>query len=719
MIGAYHSWRTISSWLGSGRNGGFRRQAEKFWQTRQFSAAVRYYRLHLRRHPDDYGAWLDLGFCEAFAGRKNQADTAYARARMVAPQSADAFVKLAHQRAAGGRTLSAFAYYRQALLSAVRGALEAPNQSFPGNSYFENMPSGGLVHGRRIFLDISDILRYLRHNNHGTGIQRVVLSMTAAWFRKFRQQDVVFVFCRDGRSQIFAIADEDVAALVETTEDPTASASVYGPCIDKIYSEAPPARVSPGDAFVIIGAFWISIGYSLTLADLRARGVRVGAYIYDLIPLTHPEFVNQSELSGVLDRFGDVLTEVDFVCAISEFVAQEVRTFLNDRLGRSIPVAAVPLAHDPPPHGDGQIEEAFLKALPTEYALCICTIEGRKNHLLLFEVWRKLLAKYGEITPPLIVVGKWGWHGEAFKQKLEETQSLSGKIIVLGNQSDAKIDYLYRHCLFTVFPSFVEGWGLPVGESLACGTPCIASNASSIPEVGGDLVRYIDPNDVQNAFAVIENALVDRRGLLSWRAEIEATFQPRTWTQVVDHFLAQIELCARSVPSRALSTGQPLRAGQTYHFVRAHDDLENWNDRAHKFIFEDGWHSIESWGLWSSKPLASLSILTELSPGQQVCVRFLVRGAPPKKIAQIVLRDSQSESVISTAVSCDQAEWVEIKAVVDDSCRLKLTLQRVDTDFVQVEPERSLFLGLCAVILNAGQVNEIAIVPASGMPASS
>lgn len=707
MFDAYDAWRNLAFRLGLGRHADFGRQASGFWHTQQFAKAATCYRLHLSQHPDDYASWLDLGFCESFVGRKAQALRAYERAQAISPRSANDFLTLARQQAANGRPLSAFAYYRGALLAAPTLDLEARDRAFLGNAYLDGIGSDHSIAGRRIFLDITDILRYLRHNNHGTGIQRVLLSMVSAWFRKFRRQDVAFVFCRDGRSQIFQIAEEQLAALVQATEDPAATVKVYQPYIDKIYAESRLVEFQPGDAFVIMGAFWISIDYLRSLVDLRSRGVLVGAYIYDLIPVTHPEFVNQSDLNSVLDRFGDVFSQIDFVCTISEFVATEVREILRDRLGRSIPVAAVPLAHDPPPSGDGQIEPAFLKALPPEYVLCICTIEGRKNHLLLFDVWTRLLAKFGDATPPLIVVGRWGWRSEAFKQRLEETQSLSGKIIVLGNLSDAKIDYLYRHCLFTVFPSFAEGWGLPVGESLACGTPCIASNATSIPEVGGDLVRYIDPFDPAAAYSVIEKLLVDRQELADWRAKIVSTFQPRTWGDVVDNFLVQVDHCAQSAKPQPMNEPEALAAGMIYHFDRTVEgSAANWRNRPHKFIFQDGWHGIENWGVWSSKPTAQISIATRLAAGSRVIVRFLILGAPPKREGQIGLKDLQTGVVNCAIVPADKSVWVEMTAIVNEVQKLVLSLERIDANYVQSDPGRSLYLGLCAIAFEAEQENK-------------
>ncbi len=63
--------------------------------------------------------------------------------------------------------------------------------------------------------------------------------------------------------------------------------------------------------------------------------------------------------------------------------------------------------------------------------------------------------------------------------------------------------------MFSVFPSFEEGWGLPVGESLIFGRPCLASNASSVPEVGGEFVDYIDPFNTNDGYEKISRFIED------------------------------------------------------------------------------------------------------------------------------------------------------------------------------------------------------------------
>jgi hypothetical protein len=115
--------------------------------------------------------------------------------------------------------------------------------------------------------------------------------------------------------------------------------------------------------------------------------------------------------------------------------------------------------------------------------LCVGTIESRKNHLALFQAW-KLLLEEGFEPPPLIWVGRPGWRVEDLLAQLAATRSLDGRIRLLHGVSDPELVALYRGALFSVFPSFTEGWGLPVGESLALGTPCLASPRAPRPRRG-------------------------------------------------------------------------------------------------------------------------------------------------------------------------------------------------------------------------------------------
>jgi glycosyltransferase involved in cell wall biosynthesis len=100
---------------------------------------------------------------------------------------------------------------------------------------------------------------------------------------------------------------------------------------------------------------------------------------------------------------------------------------------------------------------------------------------------------------------------------------------MLSNVSDGDLALLYKRCLFTVFPSLYEGWGLAVAESLAAGKFCLASNVASIPEVGSDLIEYLDPWDVPRWAERIQYYLEHPKALSLAESRIQSNYVPPKW----------------------------------------------------------------------------------------------------------------------------------------------------------------------------------------------
>src|SRR5260370_4260389 len=174
-------------------------------------------------------------------------------------------------------------------------------------------------------------------------------------------------------------------------------------------------------------------------------------------------------------------------------------------------------------------DEQAMVSLPPRYVLLVSTIELRKNHRLLVRVWQRLLERHGtNLVPNLVFAGKIGWLVDDLLDDLQASDCLNGKIVLLRSLSDAELQQAYRSCLFTVFPSLSEGWGLPIAESLAHGKFCLASNRTSIPEVGGDLIDYFDPSDDDDALAKIERMLFQPGYVTEREARLRAEYLPRT-----------------------------------------------------------------------------------------------------------------------------------------------------------------------------------------------
>ena len=178
---------------------------------------------------------------------------------------------------------------------------------------------------------------------------------------------------------------------------------------------------------------------------------------------------------------------------------------------------------------------------PDSYALFVSTIEARKNHLLLFRVWRRLLQEMPpERVPTLVFAGRVGWLVDDLMQQLDNSAWLDGKIVLIECPTDADLVALYRGCRFTLFPSLYEGWGLPVTESLAFGKPCVIANRSSLPEAGGEFARYFDPDDVNDATRVIRATIEDDAGLAAWEKRIREEFRPVDWSVSAEAVLRAI-----------------------------------------------------------------------------------------------------------------------------------------------------------------------------------
>lgn len=316
-------------------------------------------------------------------------------------------------------------------------------------------------------------------------------------------------------------------------------------------------RVRPGDVIVNFGATWVHPNYGESIRELKRRhGVKLALLVHDILPVTHPAHVSQGHIGNFLRWLADMAETWDLVMTPSRYSAQALSAHLAAS-GLAVP----PI--QPIPFGGGfQTRGRTSAKLPIgaePFVLCVSTLEIRKNHALLLRIWKRLLAKHGAArVPKLVLAGKYGWEIDDLKQELHATSFLNGKVEVLSWLSDHQISSAYARCLFTVFPSLCEGWGLPVTESLSQGKLCIASNATSIPEAGGRFADYFSPTDEDDAFAAVERALFDGSYREAREREIARHYLRATWAgtaAAVMHLLesGQIErpIYATAIPKVA------------------------------------------------------------------------------------------------------------------------------------------------------------------------
>ena len=295
----------------------------------------------------------------------------------------------------------------------------------------------------------------------------------------------------------------------------------------------PPLRQS--DVLAILGGSWEIPEIEELALRHHAAGGRVAVMVYDLIPHTHPDFQTEhvrKPFNAWLEKTPRYVT--DYIC-ISEHTARDMRSFLANHASTAR-VIAVPLAHEFPGYArDHEPRPGTLQQLrhkiPGPFVLCVGSIEVRKNGLALLQAWEKVCQVLGLQAPTLVFAGKIAWKSEAFVAHLHKTRYLQGKAFVFESPSDEELAALYNQCLFTAYPSLAEGWGLPVGESAWFGKFAVVSTASSIPEVCGPLVDYVDPQDIDDIAAKLLRPLQDAH-YLATRTQAIGQARLRTWQEV-------------------------------------------------------------------------------------------------------------------------------------------------------------------------------------------
>jgi glycosyltransferase involved in cell wall biosynthesis len=306
-------------------------------------------------------------------------------------------------------------------------------------------------------------------------------------------------------------------------------------------------EAAAGDVLAVLGAAWTHPDYARVLLNARRRGLRVALLVYDLIPVFRPEWCDR----GLVARFGawieSVLPLADRVLTISAATEADLRRYaamrgiaLPEPLRIVRPGTGFTTARPGVPHPG--LPRAPRLPPAGSYVLSVGTISAHKNQVLLFRVWRRLLEELPpEAVPHLVLAGRAGALVADLMQQLHNTRFLDGRVVLIEDPTDAELAQLYEGCRFTVFASLYEGWGLPVTESLQFGAPCVAANATALPEAGGALARYFDPDCATDAARVIRAAIEEADGLAGWRRQIAEQFRPVSWEAAARKLLAAID----------------------------------------------------------------------------------------------------------------------------------------------------------------------------------
>jgi glycosyltransferase involved in cell wall biosynthesis len=245
------------------------------------------------------------------------------------------------------------------------------------------------------------------------------------------------------------------------------------------------------------GRIWLNAGHTgLDVPGLaewcRRRDLRPVYLVHDLIPITHPHFCREGEKDRHKHRICTMLATAAGVVANSEDTLRTYESFARETGAKLSPrTVAWPGTH--------QLGLAHTEVSHEPRFVVLGTIEGRKNHKLLLSVWQDLVAqaKRGNgtaMTPRLVILGRRGWQADDVFALLDQ-HDFKGNVIEVGPQSDAQLARELSGARALLFPSFVEGFGMPMVEALAAGVPVIASDLPVFHEIGQGVPDLLPVSD--------------------------------------------------------------------------------------------------------------------------------------------------------------------------------------------------------------------------------
>ena len=295
---------------------------------------------------------------------------------------------------------------------------------------------------------------------------------------------------------------------------------------------------SADDVLVSAGRSWDNKrALDKMVALSNESGAKLGFVVYDLIPIYQQHTFGH----GLVDRFSEylftVLTSAEYLFPISESTKNDLGKYADELGFLKAPIMKTIRLGDSINTNELSQKPRFIKS-DQPFAVSVGTIEARKNIMELYFAYKLAFEKSLDL-PILYIIGKPGWLTSDTIFFIQNDLSIKDKMIIVNDVNDAELAWLYKNAHFTLYVSQYEGWGLPIAESLAIGTPCIASHSSSMTEIDKDLTDFVSPYDPaqlvekMSYYAQTNNSLARRK-------VIEANYKLTDWSVTSNAILKQV-----------------------------------------------------------------------------------------------------------------------------------------------------------------------------------
>ena len=416
---------------------------------------------------------------------------------------------------------------------------------------------------QRIYIDVTKFLEV----DFITGIQRVVKSVVLEMAKVIPEQLFFLAYTDYNRS--FTLLDRDAFLAYLNGEKEKK--------LDLLSAKTLlPSDMGAGNIFFDLDSVWnLSYKRSVLLPELKKTGLRLAVYVYDIIPITEPHFGHPNTVFNFMAYIGAYLQYADLIIASAQSTLDEIYkladklslphvpghvSWLGCDFSKDIQSSNIPLPLN------------VRKAVSKKYILCVGTIEPRKNHAYILDACEKELFAKGF---NLVFAGRLGWNMDQFQERVLACPYYNRQFFWLQGMDDRVIDYLYRNAFVVAFPTFNEGFGLPIVEAFQRGTPVVTTDKPVLREVGKDFCEYIDPRDPKTFIDVISSYDQDPEKYSVWKEKIKS-FVPFTWKETSDKIIAALDTLKtkqwavkHSVRQMYLLTARPDSVAKTLPFIDA------------------------------------------------------------------------------------------------------------------------------------------------------
>lgn len=512
-----------------------------------------------------------------------------------------------------GRDEAAWDHAKPALAEAMRALDAILAQSRALRQVSGDLETGSVGYDGEpgeIVFDVSDLIQYFRNHRLPTGIQRVQIEIISIAIMRSMQNTRVRVCCFTEETDFWR--EVPLADFVQLCELSSIDNDWMGSdwrdamqVLEDTMQSSPDFQFSTGAFLINIGTSWWLQNYFLYVREAKRRkGIKYIPFVHDLIPIITPEFCVEGLVQDFIGWVQGVYRHADFFLVNSESTRrdlQRVASALGHQLGDDV-IHTVTLDADYRKAGAVELHEDTLtthRLEPHRFVLFVSTIEARKNHLTIFDAWLTLMKEHGtEAVPRLVCVGSRGWLNDAIFARLASSQMLRDKVMILSGVPDPELAELYRNCLFSVYPSFYEGWGLPVTEALSYGKTALVSRSSSLTEAGGDFVDYFTPGSQAEVTHGLSRLIFDPSYREAREAKIRQDFKPRSWETIAGDIL-QAASRWRSSNELVADLDHPIEVGRYYPLSRnAETSVFSGMGTGEIFRTGDRWWGPDSRGCW-------------------------------------------------------------------------------------------------------------------------